>query len=96
MKAKAQKMYSVNDDNKITISPYARVLPLNKTQIQILREDKGTYIVLTASDLGTLQYLIEMLNQGIDRDQFTELLEKLGVKDPVAWIDLCKRKGMIE
>lgn len=93
---KSQKIYSENDKDRITISPYARILSLNNKQIQIFREDKGTYIVITASDLGTLQYLVEKLNQGINRNQLTQLLKNLSVKDPTAWIDLCKRKGMIE
>ncbi len=96
MVANVQKIYSEKEKYRITISPYARILPLNKTQIQILREDKGTFIVLTASDLNTLQYLIKKLNQGIDRKQLIKLLRDLGVEDQTGWIDLCKRKGMIE
>lgn len=93
---KSQKMYSENAKDRITISPYAKIFSLNNKQVQIFREDKGTYIVITASDLGTLQYLVEMLNRGIDRNQLIQLLKNLSVKDPTAWIDLCKRKGVIE
>lgn len=96
METQTQRVYHISNKTLIYISPYARILRINEKQIRIFREEIGTGIILTATDLNTVEYLLKLLNRGIEKSQLAELLKRLGVDDSNSWIDLCKRKGVIE
>lgn len=62
----------------------------------ILRNDNQQKLVLECSENGKLNYLYQLLMDGIDRfsEQFKELFEKDNAMK--TWLEMCLEKGLIE
>lgn len=96
MNNKFQRIYNTDNSKLLTISPYVDIYSMQDGYI-FFRRDLCKKVVLQYQDKSVLTELLKLFIEGISEEELIEMIRtKLQEPEPLSWISLCIRMGVIE
>lgn len=96
MNNKFQRIYNTDNSKLLTISPYVDIYSIQDGYI-FFRRDLCKKVLLQYKDKSVLTELLALFIEGISEEELIEIIRtKLQEPEPLSWISLCIKMGVIE